>query len=56
MLSNDRRNFTEPLPSNDAGYTYRHTDWWKGFMKYAVEMVSDAMLCVRSFIKTGSTI
>jgi hypothetical protein len=22
---------TEPLPSNDRGYTYRHTDWWEGF-------------------------
>jgi hypothetical protein len=21
--------FTEPLPSNDRRYTYRHTDWWE---------------------------
>jgi hypothetical protein len=26
------------------GYTYRHTDWWEGFMKYAVEMGSVAMI------------
>jgi hypothetical protein len=24
------------------GYTYRHTDWWEGFMKYAVETGSGA--------------
>jgi hypothetical protein len=24
-------------------YTYRHTDWWKGFMKYAAEMGSGTM-------------
>jgi hypothetical protein len=30
--------FTEPLPSNDRGCTYRHTDWWEGFVKYAVEL------------------
>jgi hypothetical protein len=33
------------------GYTYRHTDWWKLFMKYAVEM--DYIL---SFINIGSDI
>jgi hypothetical protein len=49
--------FTERLPSNDSGgYTYRHTDWWEGFMKYAVEMGSVATLCIPSFIKTGSGI
>jgi hypothetical protein len=29
---------TEPLPSNNRGYTYRHTDWWDIFMNYAVEI------------------
>jgi hypothetical protein len=31
------------------GHTYRHTDWWEGFMNYSVEMGSGA-------IKTDSTI
>jgi hypothetical protein len=26
------------------GYTYRHTDWWKGFMRCAIEMGSVAMI------------
>jgi hypothetical protein len=32
--------WTGPLPSNSRRYTYtyRHTDWWEGFMKYAFEM------------------
>jgi hypothetical protein len=34
--------FTEPLPSNNKRHTNRHTDWWEGFMKYAVEMGSGA--------------
>jgi hypothetical protein len=34
---------TEQLPSNDRG----HTDWWEGFMKYAVEMGSGAMILSR---------
>jgi hypothetical protein len=48
--------FTEPLPSNDRGYKYRHTDWWEGFMKYANEMGSAAMIYLRSFINTDSGI
>jgi hypothetical protein len=45
------------LPINDRGiFTYRHTDWWKVFMKYAVEMGSGAMIYIPSFIKTGSAI
>jgi hypothetical protein len=48
---------TEPLPSNDTrGYTYRHTDWWKGFMKYAVETGSGTVIYLPSFIKIGSVI
>jgi hypothetical protein len=40
-----RRNvFTEPLPSNDKGYTYRCTDWWEGFMKCAPEIGSVALM------------
>jgi hypothetical protein len=36
------------------GYIYRHTDWWEGFMKYAVEMGSGAMIYIPSFVRTGS--
>jgi hypothetical protein len=35
---------------------HMQTDWWEGFMKYAVEMGSDAMIYIPSFIKTGSGI
>jgi hypothetical protein len=39
------------------GYTYRHTDWWEGFMKYAAEMGSWwAMIYIPSFIKIGSDV
>jgi hypothetical protein len=31
-------------------------DWWEGFMKYAVEIASGAMLYIPSFIKTASGI
>jgi hypothetical protein len=37
-------------------YTYRHTDWWEGFLKYAVKMGSIAMIYISSFMKTGSVI
>jgi hypothetical protein len=40
--------FSEPLPSSSRLY------WWKGFMKYAVEMGSGAMIYIPSFIKIGS--
>jgi hypothetical protein len=33
-----------------------HKDWWNGFIKYAVEMVSGTMIYIQSFIKTGSGI
>jgi hypothetical protein len=38
------------------GYTYRHTDWWEGFMKYDVETGTVAMIDIPTFIKTGSDI
>jgi hypothetical protein len=62
--------FTEPLPSTEwrdtlnravalqryQGYTYRNTDWWERFMKYAIEMGSGAVIYRPSFIKIGSGI
>jgi hypothetical protein len=38
------------------GYTYRHTDWWEGFMRYAAGMGSGAMMYIPSFIKIDSCI
>jgi hypothetical protein len=35
-------------------YTYRHIDWWEGFMKYVDEIDSGAILYMPSFIKIGS--
>jgi hypothetical protein len=43
--------FSEPLPSNNSGCTCRHTDWWEGFMKYAIGMGSGAMIYAPRFIK-----
>jgi hypothetical protein len=37
-----------------GGYRYRHTDRWEGFMKYAVEVDSGAMIYIQNFIKTDS--
>jgi hypothetical protein len=48
--------FTEPLPGTDRRNTHRDTDWWKGFMKYAVEMGSDAMVYISYSVKIGSGI
>jgi hypothetical protein len=31
-----------------GGYTYRHADWWKGFVKYVAEMGSDATIYVHT--------
>jgi hypothetical protein len=39
-----------------GGYTYRDTDCWEGFMKYAIKMGSGAMIYKPSFIKIGSAI
>jgi hypothetical protein len=45
------------LPSHyletTGGYTYRHTDSWEGFMKYAVVMGPGAMKYIPCFIKIG---
>jgi hypothetical protein len=46
--------FTEPLPSNDGGYTDKKTEGRD--MKYADEMGSYAMIYIPSFINTGSVI
>jgi hypothetical protein len=46
--------FTKPLPGNGRGH--KHADLWEGFMKYAVEVGSDAMIYVPRFIKIGSGI
>jgi hypothetical protein len=43
--------FTEPLPSNDRGL-HIYTDWWEGFMKYAVKMASGGMIYIPSWIKS----
>jgi hypothetical protein len=33
--------------------TYKDTDWWEGFMKYAVKIGSGAMNYATSFRKNG---
>jgi hypothetical protein len=38
------------------GYTCRRKDWWEGFVKYAVEMGSGAMIYILCLIKIGSGI
>jgi hypothetical protein len=43
------------LPGNDRGIPIQtQTDGREGFMKYAVEMGSGAMIYIPSFIKIGS--
>jgi hypothetical protein len=37
-----------------GGIHIQTTDRWEGFMKYAVEMGSGAMIYISSFIKIGS--
>jgi hypothetical protein len=63
-----RNVFTKPLFSKVRGflpscclatvreYTYRDTDWWKGFRKHAVEMGSGALVYIPIFIQIDSTI
>jgi hypothetical protein len=36
---------------SSRGYTYRPGDWWKGFMKSAVDVRSGSMIYIRSFTK-----
>jgi hypothetical protein len=56
LPSNDRGIFTETLLSNARGTRiYRHR-LREGFMKYAVEMGSDAIIYIQSFIEIGSGI
>jgi hypothetical protein len=38
------------------GDTRIDTDWWEGFIMYAIEIGSGAMICIPSFIKIGSGI
>jgi hypothetical protein len=40
-------------PATLGVYVYRHRGTLKGFMKYAAEMGSGAMMHIPSFIKTG---
>jgi hypothetical protein len=43
------------LPGNNRHTaTYRHTECWEGFIKYAVEIILGAILYIPNFIKTGS--
>jgi hypothetical protein len=37
-------------------YKNRHTDWWEGFIKYSVEMGSNAMIYIPSSIIIGWSI
>lgn len=46
----------EPLSSNDLGYTYEHTGLCEKFLKFAVEIGSDAMTYMPNFIKIDSSI
>jgi hypothetical protein len=46
--------FTEQLPSSDD--MYRCTDWWEGFMKYAIKIGSRTMICIPNFTKIYSGI
>jgi hypothetical protein len=45
--------FNDPLPSSHRRNTYTNTDWWEGFMKYAVGMDSGTMIYIPSFIAIG---
>jgi hypothetical protein len=48
VMGRTRQMLTEPLLSNGRGYTYRHTDWWEQFMKYAIDVGSVALMYVQS--------
>jgi hypothetical protein len=49
--------FAEPMPGNDSGiHAHTDTDSWKGFIKYAFETGSGAVIYIPSFINIGSDI
>jgi hypothetical protein len=48
--------FIETLSGNYKRYTHRNTDHWEGFMKYAVEMGSGAVIYIPSVTKIDSAI
>jgi hypothetical protein len=47
--------YTEPLPSKDGGYTYRHR-MMRGINTHTAEVGSGATIYIPSFIKIGSSI
>jgi hypothetical protein len=51
---NDGGIFIQLLPSNNR--TNRHTDWWKVFIKYPIEMGSGTVIYVPSLINIASAI
>jgi hypothetical protein len=51
FLSRRRRTSTRLYGVTPQEHTYKHTDWWEGFFKYAVEMGSVAMIYIPSSIK-----
>jgi hypothetical protein len=55
-LAREMRFLRSRCLSTRGGYTRRHTDWWEGFMKYAVEMGTGATTHIPSFIKIGLAI
>jgi hypothetical protein len=55
VYSSACESYTEPLPSNDTGYTCKHR-LMEGIVKYAVEIGSGAVVHIRSFKKVGSGI
>jgi hypothetical protein len=44
------------LTNNDKGITYRHIDGWEGFVEYAIETGSGAIIHIPSFMKIGAGI
>jgi hypothetical protein len=52
-----RRNFLPNRCLATIGlYSYRHTNWWQGFIKYAIETDWGVMIYIPSFIKIDSSI
>jgi hypothetical protein len=48
--------FAGPLSSNIRRYTFKHTSWWEGFMKHAVQVGSRIYVYIPSFFRIGSFI